>query len=132
MNNQNQKIILIEDDISLLRMYSVKLRKEGLTVLTAETGKKALEMLKEETPSIILLDLLLPDIGGLEVLEEIKKDMRLKKIPVIILTVLPEIIALKKALKLGASGYLVKSEMTPESVYGHIKAELNKISKKNG
>ena len=91
----------------------------------------SVDLLKTKTPDIIILDLLLPDIGGLEVLEQIKKDARLKKIPVIVLTVLPEIIALKKALKLGSAGYLVKSEMTPESVYGHIRAELNKLTKEN-
>ena len=123
MDNSPQ-IMLIEDDIALQKMYTLKFQKEGFTVISALTGNEALNQLRTHTPDIILLDIMLPDMSGLEILERIKESSVLKKIPVIVLTVLPEVIALKKALRLGVVGYLVKSELTPNTVLDHVKMEL--------
>lgn len=119
--------MLVEDDVALVKMYSSKLKKDGYTVLTAFTGDEALNLIQKDKPDIILLDIMLPDIPGLQVLEKVKRTNKLKDIPVLILTVLPEIIALKKAIKLGAEGYLIKSENTPETVSRYVKEELNKF-----
>ena len=124
MNKNSPQILIIEDDIAIQKMYTVKFQKEGFLVLGAKTGSEALNLLKENSPTIILLDIMLPDMSGLEVLESIKQSSTHKDIPVIVLTVLPEVIALKKALKLGAAGYLVKSELTPNAVLDHVKMEL--------
>jgi len=127
MTTQNPKVMLVEDDVALVKMYSSKLKKDGYTVLTAFTGDEALNLIQKDKPDIILLDIMLPDIPGLQVLEKVKRTNKLKDIPVLILTVLPEIIALKKAIKLGAEGYLIKSENTPETVSRYVKEELNKF-----
>lgn len=132
MEEKQLNILLVEDDVTLVKMYSSKLRKDGYRVSTAFTGNEAIELLQKEVPDLILLDIMLPDIPGLQVLEQVKKDRKLRNIPVVILTVLPEIIALNKAIKLGASGYLIKSENTPENVSQYIRAELSKSNNKNG
>lgn len=124
MDDNSPKILIIEDDIAIQKMYTVKFRKEGFSVLGAVTGNEALDILKKNTPDIILLDIMLQDMSGLEVLENVKQSPTNKYIPVLVLTVLPEVIALKKALKLGAAGYLVKSELTPNAVLNHVKMEL--------
>lgn len=124
MDNNSPQILIIEDDIAIQKMYTVKFRKEGFSVLGAVTGNEALDILKKNTPDIILLDIMLQDMSGLEVLENVKQSPTNKYIPVLVLTVLPEVIALKKALKLGAAGYLVKSELTPNAVLNHVKMEL--------
>ncbi len=121
-----KKILLIEDDLSLSKMYSLKLAKSGFEALTALSGNEALLVLKEQRPDLILLDIMLPDISGLEVLKEIKSENSLKNIPVIVLTALPEVIALRKALDLGADSYLIKSETTPEVLIKYIQLELER------
>lgn len=131
MNNKNH-VLIVEDDVTLVKMYTTKLRKDGYTVSSAFTGQEAIDLIEKESPDLILLDIMLPDIPGLQVLEEVKKKKELKDIPIIILTVLPEIIALNKAIKLGAAGYLIKSENTPESVSRYIKEELTKSNNNNG
>jgi len=124
------KVFIIEDDVSLVRMYSIKLKREGFIVNSTLQGKNAVNLIEDFQPHIILLDIMLPDISGIEILKELKKNPKLKKIPVIMFTVLPEIIALKKAYELGAKGYLIKSETTPDSLTKQIKAELKKSVEK--
>jgi two-component system phosphate regulon response regulator PhoB len=103
------KVFIIEDDVSLVRMYSIKLKREGFIVNSTLRGKNAVNLIEDFQPHIILLDIMLPDISGIEILKELKKNPKLKKIPVIMFTVLPEIIALKKAYELGAKWYFIKS-----------------------
>ena len=122
--NNTPRIMLIEDDIALQKMYTLKFKKEGFVSTSALTGSEALKQLRTHIPNIILLDIMLPDMSGLQVLQKIRESPVLKKIPVIVLTVLPEVIALKKALELGAVKYLVKSELTPNTVLDHVKTEL--------
>ncbi len=125
------KVFIVEDDISLVRMYTIKLKKEGYDVNSSTIGKVAAEMIEGFMPNIILLDIMLPDISGLEVLKEIKANPKLKNIPVIMFTVLPEVIALKKALGLGASSYLIKSETTPDALIKYIQLELERHNGNN-
>lgn len=125
------KVFIVENDISLVRMYSIKLKKEGFDVNSSTMGKDAVKMIEDFVPDIILLDIMLPDISGLEVLKEIKRNVKLKNIPVIMFTVLPEVIALKKALGLGASSYLIKSETTPDTLIKYIQLELERHNGNN-
>jgi DNA-binding response OmpR family regulator len=123
------KILLAEDDIQLVDMYNRKFELEGFEVKTAEDGQKALETLKDFVPDVILLDIMMPQVTGLEVLEEIKKDDRLKDALVIMLTNLADEKTAEKIYELGATDYLVKAEMTPLEVCNKVK-ELIKYYKK--
>jgi DNA-binding response OmpR family regulator len=123
------KILLAEDDLQLVDMYNRKFELEGFDVRIAEDGQKALEILKEFIPDVILLDIMMPQVTGLEVLEEVKKDDRLKDSLVIMLTNLADEKTAEKIYELGATDYFVKAEMTPLEVTSKVK-ELIKFYKK--
>ena len=105
------KILLVEDDLSLLKIYSNKLKISGFDVSMAITGDEALRKVKTELPDLVLLDLILPGKDGFMVLEEIKSDPKTKKIPVVILSNLGQESDIKRGKELGAIDYLVKSDI---------------------
>ena len=117
MSKKNFPIILLaEDDLFLQRMYVDKLVKEGIKVVVASDGEKALEIMRKQKPVLVLLDILMPKKDGFEVLEEAKKDSKLKSIPIILLTNLSEVADVKRAQKLGAADYIIKSHFLPSEV----------------
>ncbi|MSU75222.1 MAG: response regulator, partial [Candidatus Magasanikbacteria bacterium] len=81
-----KKILLAEDDRFIARAYSDGLTRAGYLVIPAGNGVEALEKIRSESPNLVLLDIIMPDKDGFEVLEEMKQDPKLKKIPVIILS----------------------------------------------
>jgi len=114
-------ILIIEDDIFLADLYRTKFTLEGFNISVAYDGEKGLEAVKKKMPDVILLDLVLPKIGGFEVLEKIKGDKKLKNIPVILLTNLSQKADVEKGLKLGAEDYLIKAHFMPSEVVTKIK-----------
>lgn len=107
-NKSPKTILIVEDDPFLANAYEVLLTHHGYTVLQAETGNKALELIKTP-PDVIILDILLPDINGLTILEVVKKDPKTASIPVIISTNLDaESETHKKAIQMGADYFLLK------------------------
>lgn len=115
-----KRILLAEDDIFVRDMYSVRLKKDGYEVKTVKDGRQALEWLSHNTPDIILLDIMMPFMDGLEVLAEIQKNENLNTIPVIMLTNLSEGEDIRKALTLGASDYIIKSHFTPSEIVSKV------------
>lgn len=111
MDNK-EKVLLVEDDLALLKIYSNKLRINNFNVLMATTGDEALRMAMTEKPAIILLDVILPEKDGFMVLEELKKQAPTKNIPVIILSNLGQASDIERGKKLGAKDYLVKSDVS--------------------
>ncbi|HAI74310.1 MAG TPA: response regulator [Candidatus Moranbacteria bacterium] len=126
MAKDKQKIMIVEDDFFMMDIYNMKLEQEGFEVIGAKDGVEALKKLKEEniTPDLILLDILMPFVDGLEVLKELKKDERLKKIPVVLLSNLSQKADVETGMKLGAKGYIIKSHFTPSEVLEKIKSFL--------
>ena len=125
MSKKNFPIILLaEDDLFLQRMYVDKLVKEGIKVVVASDGEKALEIMRKQKPVLVLLDILMPKKDGFEVLEEAKKDPKLKSIPIILLTNLSEVADVKRAQKLGAADYIIKSHFLPSEVIEVVKKYL--------
>lgn len=107
------RVLLVDDDPLIIRMYEYRLKHDGYEVLLAFDGEKAIAEAKLNHPNIILLDLLMPKMNGVETLKFLKKEPDTKNIPVIILTNLgddPSYINLTKGM--GASGYLVKAEVS--------------------
>lgn len=119
-----KKILFIEDAPDLQKQIGEILKDEKFEILSALDGEKGLELIKQEKPDLILLDLILPKKDGFEVLKEMKKDGGLKDIPVIILTNLEAMDDVEKALNLGATTYLVKANYELDEVVSRIKKIL--------
>ncbi|TSC79308.1 MAG: two-component system, OmpR family, alkaline phosphatase synthesis response regulator PhoP [Parcubacteria group bacterium Gr01-1014_29] len=116
-----KNILFIEDESALQRALGDAVRSNGYTVQQALNGDDGLRMAKSEHPDLILLDLVLPQKDGFEVLSAIHDDPELKNIPVIVLTNLESPEEVEKALSLGASTYLVKAHYSLEEVLTKIK-----------
>lgn len=119
-----KKILFIEDEQSLQKTFGDVLKKEGYKIISALDGETGLRLVKSEKPDLVVLDLVLPRIHGLEVLEEIKKDSETKKIPVIILTNIEGAKDVERALELGATTYLVKTSYALKDIVNKIKKIL--------
>lgn len=110
--SQQLLLLVVEDDPFILQIYKTKLTKESFEVVVAKDGKEAMNLLKNRTPSLVLLDLIMPNMDGFEVLQRMNQDNRLKSIPVIVLTNLAQESDKKRALDLGAKAFIVKSDTT--------------------
>jgi two-component system alkaline phosphatase synthesis response regulator PhoP len=108
----NTRILLIEDDRFLRRACEIGLKKKGFTVLTANDGEEGLQQARSGSPSIILLDMLMPKLNGMETLEALKKDEQTRNIPVVILSNSSIDSDIQQAKALGAIGYLVKASLS--------------------
>jgi len=119
-----KRILFIEDEAALQKTFGDILKSEGFEVISALNGETGLNLAKKENPDLILLDLILPKIHGLDVLKEIKQNENTKNIPVIVLTNIESIEKIDEALELGATTYLVKSDYSLEDVIAKIKKAL--------
>lgn len=119
------KILLVEDSKAIQQMYRNKLTFEQYQVLTADNGMEAIKLLSQEKPDIILLDLMMPIMDGYKVLQVIKTDSRLARIPVLVFSAKGQPEEVEKALNLGALGYIVKATTKPNEVIDKIKSVLN-------
>jgi len=117
-------ILIVEDDKFLRELIAQKLTKEGYPLSEAIDGEEGIKKIKEEKPSLVLLDLILPGIDGFEVLSQMKEDPSVSSIPVIILSNLGQKEDVEKGLKLGAVDYLIKAHFTPGEIIEKIKAVL--------
>ena len=124
---KKQIIMIVEDDAFVMDIYQTKLSQEGYEVLSAGNGMEALKILEngETLPDLILLDILMPYVGGIEVLRKIKENDKLKKIPIILLTNLSQKDDVDLGIGLGADDYLIKSHFTPSEVLEKIKMQLS-------
>ncbi len=104
-----KKIVVIEDETVLQKAMSIELLGAGYTVMTAGDGEAGLELVKKVMPDLLLLDLIIPKLGGFEVLKALKADETTKNIPVVILSNLGQDEDKKKGMDLGAVDYYIKS-----------------------
>lgn len=118
--------MLIEDDAYISDMYKIKLESEGLVVTDANDGRVGLEILCKEDFDLVLLDVVMPNMDGFEVLQKIRKNRKTKDVPVIMLTNLGQKDSVEKGLRLGATDYIVKAHFTPSEVVDKVKKFLNK------
>ncbi len=121
-----KKVMWVEDDQFLSDLISRKLGNQGCRLLYARTGEEALKLLEDETPDIIILDILLPGISGFDVLEKIKVDPRLKSLPVVILSNFSQNNEIEKATKLGANKFLVKASIVLDDLVRELQILLAK------
>lgn len=118
------KIAIIEDDIAIIQMYRIKFEAEGFKVVTAENGLTGLELIEHESPDIVLLDLMMPEMRGDEMLIELRQKDWGKDVKVIILTNMGESEAPESIEENNVLGYIVKADMTPKQVAEIVKQAL--------
>lgn len=119
-----QKIFLVEDDPFLVDIYSTKFKKLGYDVVNSAGGEEIIAKLQEAKPDVLILDIVLPNIDGWEILRRVKADDRLKGLKVIILSNLGQEEEIKKGMELGAVKYLVKAHLNPSEVIEEIRKIL--------
>ncbi len=118
-------ILIIEDEKTLSSLLKEKLTSAGYRVEEAHDGKEGLIKISQEKPDLVLLDILMPEVSGFDVLEDLNKSGAIKELSVIIISNSGQPVEIDRALALGVKDYLIKVEFTPEEV-------LEKVSKQIG
>jgi len=120
-----QKILVVDDEKAILELVRYNLLREGFAVTTVEDGEKALESIRAHPPELIVLDLMLPGIDGLEVCRQLKQDASTRQIPIVMLTAKGEESDIVIGLELGADDYIPKP-FSPRVLIARIKAVLRR------
>src|SRR6185436_1725142 len=111
-----KKVLLIDDDETFIKTVHSALSALGYEVVEAKDGKEGLGIVKEVNPDLILLDLMMPNLGGMDFLREMQKDEQTKKIPVLISSNFTSISHVNEGLEYGVRGYIVKSNETLKTI----------------
>lgn len=118
------KIAIIEDDVAIAGMYESKLSASGYDVKVAENGKVGLELIASFRPDIILLDLMMPVMNGLEVLQKLKDEPELTRAKIVILSNMGDTETTAKIAGFKVNDRIIKAELTPAQVEERVKAQL--------
>ena len=119
-----KKVLIVEDDPMLSEIYTKKFEISGFEVSLAKTGLEAVESAKKIKPDLILLDLVLPEIDGFEVLKRIRQEDSLKEVKIIISSNLSQEDERQKAEDLGANGFITKASFTPQEMVNKVQEVL--------
>jgi len=122
MTKQPKQVLIVEDDAALSDAFTIVLTKEGYDVVAAYNGKEALEKVKSMKPALILLDLLMPVMGGKEFLEKFQNE---HDIPVIVLSNLDTKNDIQEVLDLGATRYMLKAWASPKELVKLVKETIS-------
>ena len=117
-------ILLAEDDLILAELYTDRLKQEGFNVVHASNGEDALKFVEENHPALIILDIMMPKMNGLDVLKNLKAHEDTANIPVIIVTALVQEIEKVNKMMNPADAYIVKSEVLPAEIIEEVKRRL--------
>ena len=118
----NNKVLIVDDDEHIVELIKLYMDKEGFDTVTANNGKKAVELFKSEAPAIVILDVMMPEMDGWQVCREIR---RVSNIPIIMLTAKGETFDKVLGLELGADDYMVKP-FEPKELLARVKAVLRR------
>jgi CheY-like chemotaxis protein len=118
------RVLFVEDDPAVAQMYKLKLELDGYSVDIAVDGLQAVQKATGNPPDIIFLDIRLPKMDGLGVLEALRRDERTRKVPVVILSNYSERELVERGLRLGALEYLIKSQTSPSRIAGGVASWL--------
>lgn len=121
-----KRILLVEDEEIMIDLLQKKLTQEGYEISVARDGEEGLKAMKEEKPDLILLDIIMPKMGGFEVMEEMQKNKELKEIPIIVISNSGQPVELSRAQKLGAKDWLIKTEFDPQEVLDKVVKQIGK------
>jgi CheY-like chemotaxis protein len=126
MTGGSLHILLVEDDPAVAGMYKLKLEMDGYLVTVAGDGEEGLRVAREHKPHMIFLDIRLPKMDGMTVLESLRSDDHTRHIPVVILSNYGEPPLIERGLRLGAREYLLKSQTTPSAVAARARSYAKK------
>lgn len=119
-------ILLVDDEADIRELLDLNLRREGFQTLHAATGNQAIELANSKSPSLIILDLMLPDLSGTEVCRRLRMDAETKDIPVIMLSARGEEIDRVVGFEVGADDYVVKSQLSLRELILRVRAVLRR------
>ena len=122
-----ENVLIVDDEKDIVELVQYNLKKEGYRTISAYTGEKALELVRREMPDLIILDLMLPEMDGLEVCRILKKDSRTSGIPIIMLTAKGEETDIVVGLELGADDYVTKP-FSVRQLIARVKAILRRMA----
>lgn len=117
------KILVVDDEPDVVRLVEFRLQKEGFDILTASDGRSALDLLEKETPDLIILDIMMPLMDGMEVLRQIRSHRATARVPVIMLTAKTASVTVDEARQLWVSDYVMKP-FDPEKLVAKVKKAL--------
>jgi len=117
-----KKILIVDDDKFLLDIYSLKFKSDGFEVDTAFGGEEAIKKIAESKPDILLLDIVMPSMDGIETLEKIKAAKLDEGMNIVILSNQSQQSDIDRATALGVDGYIIKASSTPSEVLGKVKS----------
>lgn len=124
MGSDGKRILLAEDDRFLRKACEAGLRRRGLTVIAAEDGEQALALARSEKPDLVLLDLLMPKLTGLDVLQALRADDATRALRVLILSNSSRDIDMQQAIALGIVGYWIKANLSLQQLVDQVEALL--------
>lgn len=119
-------VLVVDDDPALIEMYRARLLAEGFSVDLAHDGQQGLAQAVGHVPDVILLDMRMPHVTGLEVLEILRTTKATKNVPIIVLTALGDDQLRKDAMARGATDYMVKADTMPGQIIDKIRSVLTK------
>ena len=114
--SESKRILLVEDDRFLRKAAEVRLRRAGYTVVTAADGEEAIATATAMRPDLVLLDLIMPRMQGLEVLRVLRTQPTMEGVPIVVLTNLSQDADRERAMTHGANGYLIKANMSLDAL----------------
>ena len=126
VRNDMQKILIVEDETAIRKMYAMKLEFSGFEVLQAADGIEGLQMIKDQQPDLVLLDLRLPRMAGDEMLRELRDKNWGENVPVVILTNISRDEAPRTLWHLGVSDFIIKANSTPQKILECVQKILTK------
>jgi len=124
MGTPGKRVLLVEDDRFLRRACEASLRQRGFTVVAAADGEEGLRLARAEAPDLVLLDLLMPKLSGVDVLRALKADEATRGIPVLVLSNSSRQQDIDEITRLGAVGYLVKANLSLQELGDRVTALL--------
>lgn len=124
ITGEEKKLLVIEDETSLRDLYVQILSKEGYAVDSAPDGEEGYKLLLKNAYDLILLDIILPKMDGLQILEKLKQEGKALTGGVVLLTNLSQDLVMDKAKEFAVRGYMVKSDLTPPEILAEVKGYL--------
>jgi CheY-like chemotaxis protein len=126
--NMERSVLVVDDEESLVNVLARKFRDEGITAYTASNGREGLEVAFDKHPDLILLDVMMPEMDGFDMMNALHNDEWGKTVPVILLTNSSSIETVSKAVTAGMSEFLVKTDVHLDQVVTHVKDRLARLS----
>lgn len=122
----SKKIVVVEDEKSISGPLADALKEEGFDVSVANNGKEGLDLIKEKKPELVLMDIIMPEVGGVELLNELRKDENLKDTNVVVLSNVDSEGGISDVMSIGVYDYLIKTDYSLDAIVNKVKDKLRK------